>query len=68
MSVPAPTVPSPCTNVCRIDAASGYCEGCMRTLTEIAAWSGLDDQAKRAVWALLPERREALQTTKERRE
>jgi predicted Fe-S protein YdhL (DUF1289 family) len=68
MSVAPPAVPSPCTNICRIDAASGYCEGCMRTLTEIAAWSGLDDQAKRAVWALLPERREALQTTKERRE
>jgi hypothetical protein len=68
MSVPAPAVPSPCTNVCRINAASGYCEGCMRTLDEIAAWSRLDDEAKRAVWTLLPARRETLQTAKERSE
>ena len=40
-------VPSPCINVCRIDAASGLCVGCARTLDEIAAWSSLDDAGKR---------------------
>ena len=25
-------VPSPCTDVCRMDEASGWCEGCARTL------------------------------------
>jgi predicted Fe-S protein YdhL (DUF1289 family) len=50
-------VPSPCISVCRMDAASGLCQGCLRTLDEIAAWSRLDDEAKRAVWALLPARR-----------
>ncbi|HUD31901.1 MAG TPA: DUF1289 domain-containing protein, partial [Variovorax sp.] len=25
-------VPSPCISVCRIDAASGLCTGCLRTL------------------------------------
>ena len=49
---------SPCTNVCRIDAASGWCEGCLRTLDEIAAWSGLDEAARRAVCAQLVLRRE----------
>ncbi|WP_420993977.1 DUF1289 domain-containing protein [Cupriavidus sp. 30B13] len=49
-------VPSPCRNVCRMDAASGYCEGCLRTIEEIAAWSGSDDAARRAVWARLPAR------------
>ncbi|MGA1318970.1 MAG: DUF1289 domain-containing protein, partial [Rubrivivax sp.] len=29
-------VPSPCINVCRIEPASGWCEGCARTLEEIA--------------------------------
>jgi predicted Fe-S protein YdhL (DUF1289 family) len=53
-------VASPCIDVCRIDASTGLCEGCLRTLDEIAAWSALDDDAKRAVWALLDERREAL--------
>ncbi len=35
---------------------SGLCAGCGRTLDEIALWSVLDDDDKRAVWALLPER------------
>ncbi|WP_374674724.1 DUF1289 domain-containing protein [Ideonella sp.] len=50
-------VPSPCTSVCRIDPRTGWCAGCARTLDEIAAWSRLDDDAKRRVWALLPQRR-----------
>lgn len=49
-------VPSPCVSVCRMDAASGWCEGCLRTLEEIAAWSALDDDARRAVWRLIEQR------------
>jgi uncharacterized protein len=49
-------VPSPCINVCVMHAPSGHCLGCGRTLDEIALWSVLDDDGKRAVWALLPER------------
>jgi uncharacterized protein len=51
------SVPSPCTNVCKMDAATGYCAGCFRTLDEIAAWSTLDDAGKRRVLAALPARR-----------
>ena len=51
-------VPSPCISVCRMDEASGWCEGCLRTLDEIAAWATLDDAARRAVWAELEQRRE----------
>ena len=51
-------VPSPCTNVCRIDPRTGWCEGCRRTLDEIAAWSTMTDEAKRAVWVQLRQRRE----------
>ena len=54
------TVPSPCTKVCTMDAASGYCVGCFRTLDEIAAWSALDDTGKRRVLAALPARHAAL--------
>lgn len=50
-------VPSPCVNVCRMHAATGWCEGCLRTLDEIAAWGGAGDAERRAVLALLPERR-----------
>jgi predicted Fe-S protein YdhL (DUF1289 family) len=52
-------VPSPCIDVCRLDAATGWCEGCLRTIDEIAAWSQLGDDAKRAVWEQLDRRRAA---------
>ncbi len=59
---PAPIagVPSPCNSICRMDEATAWCQGCARTLPEIAAWAGLDDEGKRQVWALLPERRRFL--------
>ncbi|MFO1291673.1 MAG: DUF1289 domain-containing protein [Rubrivivax sp.] len=50
-------VASPCIDVCRIDAASGWCAGCLRTLDEIAAWAALDDAARRALWLELGRRR-----------
>jgi predicted Fe-S protein YdhL (DUF1289 family) len=40
-----------------MDAKTGWCEGCLRTLDEIAAWSTMGDEDKRRVWALLPARR-----------
>jgi len=56
-------VPSPCRNICRMDATSGWCEGCLRTIDEIAAWSTADDAAKRRVWIQLPERARQLAGT-----
>jgi predicted Fe-S protein YdhL (DUF1289 family) len=58
-SVPAASVPSPCIDICRIDADTGWCEGCMRTIDEIAAWGALDEATKLAVWQRLPARRAA---------
>lgn len=55
-------VPSPCVSICRMDEASGWCQGCARTLPEIAAWAALGDEDKRRVWAMLPERRRQLGT------
>jgi len=37
-------------------AATGLCEGCLRTLDEIAAWSRMDAGAKRATWDLIEAR------------
>jgi predicted Fe-S protein YdhL (DUF1289 family) len=53
---PASNVPSPCVNVCRMDPQSGLCEGCLRTLDEIAGWSKMPDAEKRQVWLRLAER------------
>ena len=54
------SVPSPCVNVCRMDAATGWCEGCARTIQEIAAWGSLPDDTKLRVWRALPGRRAQL--------
>jgi len=40
-----------------MNAASGLCEGCLRTLDEIATWGVLGDDAKRAVWVLIEQRK-----------
>jgi predicted Fe-S protein YdhL (DUF1289 family) len=51
-------VASPCTSVCRMSPDTGLCEGCLRTLDEIATWSRMENDEKRAVWLLLAQRRE----------
>jgi len=58
-------VPSPCTSVCKMNAGTGWCEGCFRTIDEIVAWGTMGDDDKRRVWALLPARREQASAPKE---
>jgi hypothetical protein len=48
---------SPCTGVCRIDAASGCCQGCLRRLDEIAGWPGMTAAQRHAVLAQVAQRR-----------
>jgi len=60
----SPAVASPCVDVCRIDARTGWCEGCLRTIDEIAAWGVLNDAQRREVWKLLPQRRRAADATR----
>jgi predicted Fe-S protein YdhL (DUF1289 family) len=57
-AVPA-AIASPCVGVCAIEAQSGWCEGCLRTIDEIAAWGALDERARREIWKRLPARRAA---------
>ena len=56
MTETAEEVASPCINVCKMNPDSGLCEGCLRTLDEIAAWSSMSAAEKRAVLAQLPAR------------
>jgi predicted Fe-S protein YdhL (DUF1289 family) len=46
---PRPAVESPCVSICRMQ--DGVCEGCGRTLDEIAEWSTATDDRRRAILA-----------------
>jgi predicted Fe-S protein YdhL (DUF1289 family) len=52
-------IESPCINVCTLDARTGLCLGCARTIDEIASWSGMSANDRRRVIAELPGRRAA---------
>jgi predicted Fe-S protein YdhL (DUF1289 family) len=54
-------VPSPCISLCEMAPETGLCRGCLRTIDEIIAWSKADDQTKRAVWAEIRRRENALE-------
>lgn len=43
-------VPSPCQSICSMDARNGLCQGCLRTLPEIAQWSQASPEIKRQIW------------------
>lgn len=58
-----PNVPSPCVSVCRMDPATDQCQGCLRTIPEIAGWRSMDDAGKRAVWERIEERMAGPATT-----
>ena len=55
-------IPSPCISICRVNESTGCCEGCFRTLSEIAGWSGAGDEGKRGIWKMIEQRMDALQT------
>lgn len=48
---------TPCVNVCKIASETGLCEGCGRTIAEIAAWASLSSAERRRIMAELPARR-----------
>jgi len=49
-------VPSPCVSICRMNPQTELCEGCLRTLDEIAAWGRMDDATRREVWVAIGQR------------
>lgn len=51
---------SPCTKVCVIDSATGWCLGCGRTGSEIAGWIGMTMAERLALKAQLPARLAAM--------
>jgi uncharacterized protein len=53
-------MPSPCIGICRMDAGSGLCEGCFRTMDEIAYWRTATEDVKRTVWMEIKRRHAAV--------
>ena len=47
-STPRPL--SPCINVCQIEPNTQTCQGCGRTLDEIACWGSMTEAEKAPVW------------------
>ncbi|WP_239017745.1 DUF1289 domain-containing protein [Sphingomonas aracearum] len=54
--VPVVAIESPCTNVCRI-GADRLCEGCRRTVAEIAGWTAGSPEWRARVLADLARRK-----------
>ena len=50
-------IESPCINVCVINKDHGLCEGCYRTLEEIARWGALSDVERRTIIRQLERRK-----------
>lgn len=59
------SVSSPCIDVCRMDAQSGLCEGCLRTVDEIAGWAAASDERKTRILAAVAQRRARLDAAPE---
>jgi len=51
-----PEIDSPCVNICVIHRQSGLCMGCFRTGDEIAGWSRMTPESRRALMDELPDR------------
>ena len=50
------SVANPCINICRMDLAGKYCQGCGRTLAEIGLWDQMTEAKRVEVMATLPSR------------
>ena len=53
----ADLIESPCVKVCAIDATTGWCLGCGRSMAEIASWSTLAPERRQVVMGELDKRK-----------
>jgi predicted Fe-S protein YdhL (DUF1289 family) len=49
-------ISTPCIKVCVMDAATGLCWGCGRTLDEIARWGSMSEDERQSIMRALPDR------------
>jgi len=55
-------IKTPCIKVCAVDASTGWCLGCGRTLKEIGRWVAMGAAGRNSVLAELPDRISRLET------
>jgi len=55
-------IESPCNKICTLDARSGLCLGCGRSVEEIARWTAMSAAERARVMAELPARLVASQS------
>ena len=49
-------VASPCIKICVVHPVERICTGCLRTMDEITRWSKMDEDERREVMEVLPQR------------
>lgn len=49
---------SPCIRICAVNPKTGFCDGCYRSLPEIAKWTRFSHEERDDILATLPERGE----------
>ena len=52
---------SPCIRICTINPQTKYCDGCYRTLPEVAKWTRFTEGERDAILADLPVREEKVE-------
>lgn len=57
------TLASPCTGVCKLDEATGWCLGCGRTGDDMNGWILKSEAARQDIWDHLPDRLQQLGVT-----
>lgn len=49
-------IQSPCVGVCTLNEATGFCQGCYRTIEEIREWWNMSDEERAKVMRELDQR------------
>ena len=60
--MPPTPIKSPCIKICVVDPATGWCEGCFRTMAEIGSWMRYSAAERDQVMRTLSARRKAFAT------
>jgi predicted Fe-S protein YdhL (DUF1289 family) len=59
-----PAIATPCVKICVVDAESGLCVGCFRTLAEVARWARLSDADRTRIMGELADRESRIRPEK----